>query len=98
MFSTISIKGKNYSNTRKLHYLQNNVGEINSKGLNCSPKPQQPWVNKYNPGCTWEVQKRKKYEIRIKLFSCECVVRWWMQNGKENFEKGRRGEDECKVI
>jgi len=34
MLSTIIIKGKNSSNTRKLYYLQDNVRENNSKGEN----------------------------------------------------------------
>ena len=42
MFSTIGIKGKNSSNTRKLHYLQKNVEEINAEGENWSPNPEQP--------------------------------------------------------
>lgn len=40
MFSAIDIKGQNPSNTGKLHYLQNNVGEINSEGEEWFPNPQ----------------------------------------------------------
>jgi len=52
MLSTITIKGQNYSNTRKLYYLQDNVREINSEGENWFQKLQQSWVNKYNSKCT----------------------------------------------
>lgn len=41
MLLTITIKGKNSSNTRKLYYLQDNVREINLEEENWFQKLQQ---------------------------------------------------------
>ena len=60
MLSGIATKGQNSSNTRKLYYLQDNVGEINLERENELPKLQKSWVKKYNSKGTWEVEKSKK--------------------------------------